>query len=93
VILARGERIELSDLPVELSAGGMTNHVELGGLVSLEALEQEHVRRVVSRTVKLEDAAKVLGIDVATLYRKRKRWSTETPTNAGREPALQENLS
>jgi hypothetical protein len=30
---------------------------------------------VIARTVKLEDAADVLGIDIATLYRKRKRWA------------------
>ena len=42
---------------------------------ALEALEQEHVRRVIARTVNLEGAAGVLGIDIATLYRKRKRWA------------------
>jgi NtrC-family two-component system response regulator AlgB len=58
-----------------------TRSVELGAMVPLDALEQEHVRRVIARTVKLEDAAAVLGIDIATLYRKRKRWA------AGSNPA------
>jgi NtrC-family two-component system response regulator AlgB len=82
VILSRGEQLELGDLPVEMAAASRAGTVELGGLVSLDALEQEHVRRVVARTVKLEEAALVLGIDVATLYRKRKRWS------AVQDPAL-----
>jgi NtrC-family two-component system response regulator AlgB len=85
VILSRGEQLELGDLPVELTASSQAGMVELGGLVSLESLEQEHIRRVIARTVKLDEAASILGIDVATLYRKRKRWATqsrplETPT-------------
>ncbi|MEO6246804.1 MAG: sigma-54 dependent transcriptional regulator [Opitutaceae bacterium] len=74
VILARGEQIELGDLPAELAAA-RTTAVELGALVSLDRLEQEHARRVIARSVKLEEAAGVLGIDLATLYRKRKRWA------------------
>ncbi len=75
VILSRGEELELGDLPVELATASRATAVELGALVPLDALEQEHVRRVIARTVKLEEAARVLGIDIATLYRKRKRWS------------------
>ena len=74
VILAQGEQIELGDLPVELAVPRAAA-VELGALVSLDALEQEHMRRVIARSVKLEDAAGVLGIDIATRYRKRKRWA------------------
>lgn len=73
-ILAAGDQIELADLPTEISTTP-TTAVELGGLVSLDAIEQEHVRRVIARSVKLTDAAAVLGIDTATLYRKRKLWS------------------
>jgi len=90
VILSRGEQIELGDLPAEIAATRAAP-VELGGMVSLETLEQEHVRRVIARTVSLEGAAGVLGIDIATLYRKRKRWlasagSPEAPMGAGVAP-------
>jgi NtrC-family two-component system response regulator AlgB len=34
-----------------------------------------HVRLVAARTGTLEEAARVLGIDAATIYRKRKRWA------------------
>lgn len=75
VILARGEHIEMRDLPVDIAHDQSRPTVAVGELISLDRLEQEHIQRVISRTAKLEDAAKVLEIDIATLYRKRKRWS------------------
>ncbi|MFT3781946.1 MAG: sigma-54 dependent transcriptional regulator [Nibricoccus sp.] len=80
VILSRGEQLEVGDLPVELGASSRSGSVELGALVSMDAIEQEHIRRVIARTVKFEEAAMVLGIDVATLYRKRKRWAATEST-------------
>jgi DNA-binding NtrC family response regulator len=76
VILATGNRIELPDLPDHLQKTGET-HVQIGSLVSLEELEREHIKRIISRTSSLEQAAQVLGIDPATLYRKRKRLAAE----------------
>jgi NtrC-family two-component system response regulator AlgB len=45
----------------------------LGDLVPLADIEQEHVRRVLARTGSMREAAAVLGIDPATLWRRRKR--------------------
>ncbi len=45
----------------------------LGDLVPLADVEQEHIRRVLARTASLREAAGVLGIDPATLWRRRKR--------------------
>jgi NtrC-family two-component system response regulator AlgB len=42
-------------------------------LVSMEKLEEAHLRKVLQRTANLAEAAQVLGIDQATLYRKRKK--------------------
>ncbi len=46
----------------------------LGGDFTVEAIEREHIARVVARTATLDDAARILGIDVSTLRRKRRRY-------------------
>jgi NtrC-family two-component system response regulator AlgB len=46
----------------------------LGGDVSLEEIEREHIARVVARAPSFEAAARILGIDATTLQRKRKRY-------------------
>jgi NtrC-family two-component system response regulator AlgB len=43
----------------------------------MEKLEEAHLRKVLERTSNLAEAAKVLGIDQATLYRKRKKIGLE----------------
>ncbi len=85
VIMSRGEEVERADLPDTLVAPSPGQEVTLGGLVTMDALEREHVRRVLARTPTLEEAAGVLGIDGATLYRKRKRWSADAAALAGAE--------
>ena len=47
---------------------------EAGGAVTLDALEAEHIRRVLAAAPSLDEAAAALGIDPSTLYRKRKRY-------------------
>ncbi|WP_088251634.1 sigma-54-dependent transcriptional regulator [Fimbriiglobus ruber] len=71
-ILARDALVGLEHLPGQLT-GTTTARVEVGGPVTLEALEAEHIRRVVASAPSLDDAARMLGIDPSTLYRKRKR--------------------
>src|SRR5207237_2427241 len=46
----------------------------LGGNHTLEEIERAHVLGLLSRTASLEEAARILGIDVSTLYRKRKKY-------------------
>ncbi len=83
VILAKGKRIDLDDLPAELrdqtvaGANGSDASPQVGSLVSMERLEEAHLRKVLERTSNLAEAAQVLGIDQATLYRKRKRIGLE----------------
>jgi two-component system, NtrC family, response regulator AlgB len=76
VIMSRGDRIERSDLPDTMMGEASDGMVVLGGLVSIEEVERAHALKVIARTGTLEEAASVLGIDNATLYRKRKRWHT-----------------
>ena len=47
--------------------------VSVGSKASLEELEAEHIKRIIMSTPSLGEAAQILGIDPATLYRKRKR--------------------
>jgi NtrC-family two-component system response regulator AlgB len=72
VILAPGARIELTDLPEEFAGPSDTN-CEVGAHVSLEELESEHIRRILASSRNLDEAARTLGIDPATLYRKRSK--------------------
>ena len=74
VIVSHGELIALSDLPLEVSGDGAAPSPAVGSMVSLEELEKEHIRQVVERAPNMSEAASILGIDAATLYRKRKRF-------------------
>ena len=56
---------------------GVHASVAAGASVSLEQLEEAHIRRIVEQTTSLSEAAQVLGIDQATLYRKRKKMGME----------------
>jgi NtrC-family two-component system response regulator AlgB len=44
---------------------------------SLDELEREHIMRVLAESPTLEDAAETLGINVSTLWRKRKRYQID----------------
>ncbi len=74
IILAAGPAVGLADLPAQVGATLPPSTLEIGGAVTLEELEAEHIRRVLAGTTTLEEAAKILGIDPSTLYRKRKRY-------------------
>jgi NtrC-family two-component system response regulator AlgB len=75
VILADQSRIEPDDLPENLSPKTAPDSADpaAGSRISLEELENQHLRRILAQTSSLEEAAQILGIDPATLYRKRKK--------------------
>jgi two-component system, NtrC family, response regulator AlgB len=83
VIMARHEKLVPEDFPAELrgkSSGAETadaNTPQVGSLISLEKLEEAHMRKILERTPSLTEAAEILGIDQATLYRKRKKIGME----------------
>jgi len=72
VILASGEAIELADLPEEFGVPA-DPAIAVGARVTIDALEAEHIRRVLAIARNLDEAARTLGIDPATLYRKRQK--------------------
>jgi NtrC-family two-component system response regulator AlgB len=71
VIFSDGDVIEAEDLSDIAQPGA--SPIRLGGKTSLEAIEAEHIRRVLATAHTLEEASEILGIDPATLYRKRKK--------------------
>lgn len=48
--------------------------VRVGDLIPLEKIEESHIRQVVAATNSLEEAARVLGMDSVTLWRRRKKY-------------------
>ena len=74
VILTGSDKIGLSDLPAQVGATFPPMAMELGGAVTLEQLEAEHIRRILATTSTMDQASTLLGIDPSTLYRKRKRY-------------------
>jgi NtrC-family two-component system response regulator AlgB len=81
VILAPGEKIDVNDFPESLR-GTQTTGAMIGNRVSLEELEREHIMRIIEIADSMDEAAQILGIDPATLYRKRKRYADQTESAA-----------
>jgi NtrC-family two-component system response regulator AlgB len=78
-IFATKPLIDRGDLPGRVAertgpeAPNFRTLVEVGQPVALERLETEHIRLILERAPSREDAARILGIDPSTLYRKRKQ--------------------
>lgn len=83
VIMVKGDRILPADLPMELrsatTAGGEAEDgaPQVGSAISLEKLEEAHLRKILGRISNLGEAAELLGIDQTTLYRKRRKIGLE----------------
>src|SRR3984957_3620656 len=70
VILGSGDEIGAADFAEILE---VRSELRLGGRVTLEELENEHMRKVIANTRTIDEAAAVLGVDPATLYRRKKK--------------------
>jgi NtrC-family two-component system response regulator AlgB len=73
LILAGGQVLEPESFPERIAASA-SDAAALGGNFTIEEVEREHALRVMAHTATMEEAARVLGIDVSTLWRKRKKW-------------------
>ena len=70
VILTSGNEIKVNDLAETVDPN---SELRLGGNATLQQIENEHIKRVTANTSSQEEAAKILDIDPATLYRRRKK--------------------
>jgi NtrC-family two-component system response regulator AlgB len=70
VILGSGDAIGAVDLVEIVQA---RSEFRVGGSITLEELDNEHIRRVIANSRTIDEAATVLGIDPATLYRRKKK--------------------
>src|ERR1700689_4203365 len=77
VILSRGSQITKEDLPDAIFEPAPGRQSDLPAGSPLEQSEEEQIRRVLARAPTLEDAADSLGIGIAPLWRKRKRYHIE----------------
>jgi two-component system, NtrC family, response regulator AlgB len=73
VILGPGKTLEPESFP-ERMAGHAAGHPVLGGEFTVDEVEREHILRVLARAPTQEEAARVLGLDASTLWRKRKKY-------------------
>jgi NtrC-family two-component system response regulator AlgB len=83
-ILCTGDQITLEDLPdrvLEHTHVGFQSATPMTALtqsdISLEDIEKQHIRHVLSTATTLEEAASILGINLSTLWRKRRRYGLE----------------
>jgi NtrC-family two-component system response regulator AlgB len=70
VILSEGPEVGLEDL---WHLNESTPEPSIGGSATLEEIENEHIRRVLANSRTVDEAAATLGIDPATLYRRKKK--------------------
>jgi NtrC-family two-component system response regulator AlgB len=71
VLLSHGGRIDLQHLPEEFQTVGAARVHAL----SLEEAERQHIMKILRIAKDLDEAATILAIDPATLWRKRKKFN------------------
>ncbi len=77
VVLSRGDTIRAEDLPDRLLEPPPAAPATPEAGLSLEDVERRHIVQVLAESSTLEDAAARLGINVTTLWRKRRRYGIE----------------
>ncbi|MGO9116868.1 MAG: sigma-54-dependent transcriptional regulator [Desulfomonilaceae bacterium] len=71
-ILCKSDRIGIEHLPGNIV---LTPAVpRIGDSLSLAKIEEEHIRRILATSKSIQEAADTLGIDQATLWRRRKQY-------------------
>jgi NtrC-family two-component system response regulator AlgB len=71
-IVCRNPEVGAAELG--LKPDGAEVAVRVGDPVSLDRIEEAHIRQVLAVSKSLDEAARILGIDSATLWRRRKKY-------------------
>jgi two-component system, NtrC family, response regulator AlgB len=77
IVLSKGSALSTEDLPDRLLAPRAPEAPVSGDAESLDTLERRHIERVLAESATLEEASARLGINVTTLWRKRKRYGID----------------
>jgi two-component system, NtrC family, response regulator AlgB len=72
VILGSANQVGDNDLPENIAPVPAAQVI--GDMVPLSVIEELHIRRIMAKTASLQEAAEILGIDQATLWRRRKAY-------------------
>jgi NtrC-family two-component system response regulator AlgB len=72
VLLSTGDAIHAAHLPMRMKFLEAVPNV--GDRVPLEKIEEIHIRRILASTKSFDEAAKILGMDPVTLWRRRKQY-------------------
>ena len=72
VILGSGQEISAGDLPESIVPS--PGFPGIGDAISLAALEEYHIKKILEKSASIQEAADILGINQATLWRKRKQY-------------------
>ena len=76
-VLCRSDLINPDDLPDSVFHEPASAALDTGQQASLDEVEREHILRVLTQSATLEEAAATLGINVTTLWRRRKRYGID----------------
>ncbi len=77
IVLSTGDTIRIEDLPDRLLAPPIPELPAEAAPESLDALQRKHIERVLAESATLEEASARLGINVTTLWRRRKRYGID----------------
>jgi two-component system, NtrC family, response regulator AlgB len=76
-VLCATDTITVRHLPESISKHKGIIKASISSRTSLDEIEREHIARVLANSQTLEDAATTLGINISTLWRKRKRYKLD----------------
>lgn len=71
-ILCQKNKVDIECLPENLLLSSKAP--DIGDPVSLEKIEELHIRRILASSKSLQEASEILGMDQATLWRRRKKY-------------------